>query len=317
MRYFKMIVYVFDARALQMGNGIWSPDQENFPIYAYELGPCEFVIDARDTMELTQDYTVIKTNEPVISIRVLNVRTYNANRLFQRVKFIGDILTSSQHKDVDDVAITRAQGDGLDWRYQWLMAEFMHNEEYKKYATWHNDYAATAINHYFGDISDDDTMAQDGPGSAIEVPYDSTWHFATVSEEGYKIRSLKGLWNAVKDIVTSRTQLIRDSRQADRYYFVNDLYRLDYDTFEYMYNAHLLGVDVDGAERDMVKRIRDMQKQLRDLRLDWSNAKKVETAMTEIDTSTDFIDQDLTFIEHNDAPKFEIQMELTDVSIGE
>jgi hypothetical protein len=56
-------------------------------------------------------------NEPVISIRVHNVRTYNANRLFQRVKFIGDILTASQHKDVDDVAITRAQGDGLDWRY--------------------------------------------------------------------------------------------------------------------------------------------------------------------------------------------------------
>lgn len=84
-----------------------------------------------------------------------------------------------------------------------------------------------------------------------------------------------------------------------------------------MYNAHLLGVDVDGAERDMVKRIRDMQKQLRDLRLDWSNAKKPETSMTEIDTSTDFINQDLTFIEHNDAPKFKIQMELTDVSIGE
>lgn len=26
MRYFKMIVYVFDARAVQMGNGMWSPD---------------------------------------------------------------------------------------------------------------------------------------------------------------------------------------------------------------------------------------------------------------------------------------------------
>ena len=88
----------------------------------------------------------------------------------------------------------------------------MHNEEWKKFATWHPDYAGTAIQHYFGDIGDEETMAMDGPGSAIEVPYDQTWHFATVSEDGYKIRSLKGLWNAVKDIVTSRTQLIRDSR---------------------------------------------------------------------------------------------------------
>lgn len=96
MRYFKMIVYVFDARSLQMGNGQFSPDQENFPIYAYELGPCEFVIDSRDTMELTQDYTAIKPNEPQITIKVHNVKTYSANKLFQRVKYIGDIMTKWQ-----------------------------------------------------------------------------------------------------------------------------------------------------------------------------------------------------------------------------
>lgn len=44
MRYFKMIIYIFDNRALQMGNGRWSPDQDNFPIIALECGPCEFVI---------------------------------------------------------------------------------------------------------------------------------------------------------------------------------------------------------------------------------------------------------------------------------
>ena len=40
MRYFRLIVYVFDARAVQMGNGMWSPDQSQFPIYCYELAPC-------------------------------------------------------------------------------------------------------------------------------------------------------------------------------------------------------------------------------------------------------------------------------------
>jgi len=84
-----------------------------------------------------------------------------------------------------------------------------------------------------------------------------------------------------------------------------------------MYNAHLLGVDVEGAERDMVRRIRRMQKHLKDLQLDWSAGSKSKMQMTEIDTSTDLSDQDLTVIEQNDATKFKIDFELSEVSIGD
>ena len=281
MRYFKMIVYVFEARSLQMGNGQFSPDQENFPIYAYELGPCEFVIDSHDTQEYTQDYSAIQTKEPVISIRVHNVKTYSANRLFQRVKFVGDILTKYQHTAADDVYLT--QNNDIDWRFTWLQQMFMHNEEFKRFATWDPEFAGTAVDHQFADENDVDEFGLVAAGSAIEVPYDQTWHFATVQDEGYRIRSLKGLWDAVKDIVTARTQLIRDSRQSDRYYFVNDLYHMDYSTFEYMYHQHMIALDVPGAEHDMIHRIRRMLKQLRDLKMDFDESKEHKSIDTSID----------------------------------
>lgn len=271
MRYFKMIVYVFEARSLHMGNGVFSPDQENFPIYAYELGPCEFVIDARDTQEFTQDYSAIQTKEPVISIRVHNVKTYSANRLFQRVKFVGDIITKDQHLESNDVDQTN--NNTIDWRYTWLQQMFMHHEEFKKFASWDPEFAATATDHQFADENDLSEFSLVNAASSIIVPYDQTWHFATVQDEGYQIRSLKGLWNAIKDIVTSRTQLIRDSRQSDRYYFVNDLYHIDYSTYEYMYMNHMLALDVPGAHRDMVHRIRQMLKQIHDFKMDFDESK--------------------------------------------
>jgi hypothetical protein len=48
-----MIIYVFDRRILHTGKGTYSIEQDNFPIYALECGPCE--IDIQSTFE--NDYT--------------------------------------------------------------------------------------------------------------------------------------------------------------------------------------------------------------------------------------------------------------------
>lgn len=93
-RYFKMIIYVFDHRALAMGNGILSPDNDYLPMIAYECGPCEFVIDSHEQSELSVNYNDLKVLEPTIDIRVHNVRTFYANKMFQRVKFVNDMWTA-------------------------------------------------------------------------------------------------------------------------------------------------------------------------------------------------------------------------------
>lgn len=43
-RFFKMIIYMFDAKTIAMGGGQFSPDNEMLPILAFECSPCEFVI---------------------------------------------------------------------------------------------------------------------------------------------------------------------------------------------------------------------------------------------------------------------------------
>ena len=205
----------------------------------------------------------------------------------------------------------------IDWRFLFLRQEFMHNEEFKKFATWHSDYAMTSTTHYAGDKNDYNDFGIVEAGSSIMVPYDQTWHHATVTSEPYRIRSLEGLWNAVKDIVTSRTQLIRDSRQSDRYYFVNDLYGLDWRTYYYMYNQHMLGLDIEGAERDMRHRIRHLKKHIKEMSI-IMNLEKYKQDLTGLQMNLDKPAEKLTELDMNlykpedDMAELEMNLEKPD-----
>ena len=216
-RYFKMIIYVFDHRAIAMGNGEFSPDNEYLPIIAYECGPCEFVIDSWSQPEYSVNYTELKQTEPTIDIKVHNVRTFYANKMFQRVKYINDMYTADQRMnsqtvtadgevlgriDTDDGGSTFEDGRNIAWQYVWLQRMFMQPDEWAMGATWNESNATTATTHYHADANDFDMMQQNSILAAIDQQMDNTWHFATVSDQSYAIRSFKDLWGAVKDIIT-------------------------------------------------------------------------------------------------------------------
>ena len=55
---------------------------------------------------------------------------------------------------------------------------------------------------------------------------------------------------------------------------MNDLYTLDYDTYFYMYNAHMIGLDFMGAERDMRKRIKDLKRHIKEMAIQMNLDKK-------------------------------------------
>ena len=105
MRYFKMIVYIFDNRCVQMGNGMFSPDQDDFPILALELGPCEFSLKSLTDNEYSASAFDAKNNAPTIDITVKGMRTYYANKLMNRVKYVWDMQTRSELQSADDHAM--------------------------------------------------------------------------------------------------------------------------------------------------------------------------------------------------------------------
>ena len=86
----------------------------------------------------------------------------------------------------------------------------------------------------------------------IEQPNES-WHFATVADHAYIIHSWGSLWGAVKDIISQKTVLIRDSRTNDKFSMRNDLARLDPASFEYhrKHNMYRLRIDVEGARVEL------------------------------------------------------------------
>lgn len=296
MRYFKMIIYVFDNRSLQMGNGEFSPDQDMFPIFAFECMPCEFTLKSIFDNEYTQDYFSLKTGEPIIDIKVQNVKTYMSNNLFQRVKYIKDIITKTDHYAVNDSESTFSFGQNIDWRFRWLQRMFLLPDEYNAFYNFNGPDSEnpTGITHYVGDRGDWEGF----PLRYAEIiqPED-TWHRATVSDHGYVIRSAKQLWKTLGKIITQNTVLVRDSRTADRYYFVNDLSRLDPDTFVYYCNQNLVNLDVEGMKRDVRTRIENLLKVLKDFRFPMDttvmdkiqdpslimNVDKPEQDMTELD----------------------------------
>ena len=97
---------------------------------------------------------------------------------------------------------------------------------------------------------------------------DSTWHFATVSDEGYIIRNFSDLANAVKDIVMSRTQLVRDSRTSNRYYFVNDLTHVGWLNGSGHFRQPMFRIDTEGARADVIRTIKHMVRRLRGYKID-------------------------------------------------
>lgn len=295
MRYFKMVIYVFDNRSLQMGNGEFSPDQDMFPIFAFECMPCEFTLKSVFDNEYTQDYFSLKTGEPVIEIKVQNVKTYMSNNLFQRVKYIKDIITKTDHYAVNDSESTFTFGQNIDWRFRWLQRMFLLPDEYNAFYNFNGPDSGnpTGITHYVGDRGDWEGF----PLRYAEIiqPED-TWHRATVSDHGYVIRSAKQLWNTLGKIITQNTVLIRDSRTANRYYFVNDLSRLDPDTFVYYCNHKLVNLDIDKMKQDVRARIKKLMKVLKDFRISMNTTvmDKIQNPLLVTDEDEEKPEQNMT-----------------------
>jgi len=85
-----MIIYVFDRRILHTGLGTYSLDQDNFPIYAFECGPCEFDIQSTFENNFSTNYKEHKEAETEISITVHNVKTYYSNKLLNKIDTLLD-----------------------------------------------------------------------------------------------------------------------------------------------------------------------------------------------------------------------------------
>lgn len=272
MRFFKMVVYVFDDRSLHMGNGEFSPDQDVFPIMAFECAPCEFSVRTLYANEYTQDYTQVKNDEVSLEVKVRNVRTLSCNGLFRRVKYVKDIVERTDKYSRNDSQDTFTYGQGVDWRFRWMQRMFMMPDEYNAFSTYAYDGEnAAARTHY---VSDQNDYADFPLGAQTEIPKpQDTWHRATVTDHSYVIHNLKDLWRSFKSVIMKNTVMIRDSRQADRYYFVNDMTRLDPRTFQYYVDENMVDVDVEGMHRDVRRRIAAMTSRLRNFWLDFDLSK--------------------------------------------
>lgn len=258
-RYFRMIIYIYDKRILKTRYGEFDPVQDYLPVLALECSPCEFVIGNLWGNDFTQNYMEANTPAPSFSIKVHNIKTYYANTLMNRVKFIKDIRTFDEHKFANDTAEASKNGRTIAWQFEWLQNLFMHNEEYHLYSPKYNN-----LSHFPGDELDYSTDYSEG--HRIEQAPDS-WHSATVSDYPYIIRSWKDFKEAVKGIVLSNTKVIRDSRQPDKYYYTNDLSRLSPEMFAYYYKRNWLQIDDNNIQKQLQQRLKDMLRQMKKLLL--------------------------------------------------
>ena len=147
----------------------------------------------------------------------------------------------------------------------------------------------------------------------IERP-DESWHFATVTDYAYINDSWSSLWSAVKDIISQKTVLVRDSRTNDKSHMRNDLMRLDPASFEYhrIHNMHRLRIDVDGARIELERIIRRMIRDLKQWRL-------AEDLPLSNQTLTD-LEMNLEHVEHKPQLKLiegeMVEQELTDLDMN-
>ena len=260
-RYFKMIIYIFDRRILHTGVGTYSIDQDNFPIYAFECGPCEIDIESTFENEFSAVYSDHKDSETKISITVHNVKTYYSNKLFNKVESNNYVV--NWISDFDSVQergsyTSTDSSNETNFRQRWMRRMFMTPSEYKAY---YNN-----VNHKFGskatDVDrnnkSDEQILYTHDGGGVIWP-DNSWHKAIVQNESiYDIRSWSGLVKYLKKSAHSHTTMIRDSRFADRTYMVNDLVR-PYE-YSYIYEPRFMymGPDVRRAQRMMRMRIEQM-----------------------------------------------------------
>lgn len=141
---------------------------------------------------------------------------------------------------------------------------------------------------------------------------DNTWHQATVSDRAFVIGSFKDLWKSIKSIITSKTTLIRDSRQPDRYYFTNDLVRMNEDTFLYHIKNRMdknLLIDMDGVRFETIQHLSRLREKLKNLKMDAYINKQslIKKDINEIDfMQADKVEQQFTTMYMNDPLKYEV-----------
>ena len=260
-RYFKMIIYIFDRRILHTGVGTYSIDQDNFPIYAFECGPCEIDIESTFENELSAVYSDHKDSETKISITVHNVKTYYSNKLFNKVESNNYVV--NWISDFDSVQergsyTSTDSSNETNFRQRWMRRMFMTPSEYKAYYNNVNHKFGSKATDVDGNNKSDEQILYTHDGGGVIWP-DNSWHKAIVQNESiYDIRSWSGLVKYLKKSAHSHTTMIRDSRFADRTYMVNDLVR-PYE-YSYIYEPRFMymGPDVRRAQRMMRMRIEQM-----------------------------------------------------------
>ena len=275
-RYFKMIIYVFDRRILQTGykldkstgnkTALYSVEQNDFPIYALECGPCEIDIESIWDNEYATAYDEHKDAETKITISVKNVKTFYSNGLMKKidaldpnqadhkpnsnvkntVNWISDFQSVSERNDY-----TSTNADNhANFRTRWMRRMFMMPSEYTAYFD-------KEITHKVGDNADYDKLYGTADVYGPQLP-DNSWHEANVRDNLYTISSWKDLKKYLKKVIHSRPVLVRDSRNPDRDQFYNDLQRPYEWSYIYDHEQLLYGPDVVKAQQQMKKRIKVM-----------------------------------------------------------
>ena len=321
-RYFKMIIYVFDRRILQTGyrrdistgniTAVYSVEQNDFPIYALECGPCEIDIESIWDNEYATAYDEHKDAETKITISVKNVKTFYSNGLMKKidaldpnqtdhkpnsnvkntVNWISDFQSVSERNDY-----TSTNADNhANFRTRWMRRMFMMPSEYTAYFD-------KEITHKVGDNADYDKLYGTADIYGTELP-DNSWHEANVRDSLYVINSWKDLKKYLKKIIHSRPVLVRDSRNPDRDQFYNDLQRPYEWSYIYDHEQLLYGPNVKKAQIQMKKRIKIMlSHMLRNTYVVGSNAYYniidpgiIDTPATKLEPKIQVIGSDASFI---------------------
>ena len=194
-----------------------------------------------------------------------------------------------------------------NWRFEWMKRMYMMNDEYNTYSP---SVATVPVTHYFSDRNDDKQAGMLMGDKFIDQQLDNTWHRSTVTDEAFVIRSFRDLWSAFKTIVTQSTQVIRDSRQPDKYYFRNDLMHLDYSTYEYRIKQHLIKIDVERMHDMFLQHISELENQLMDFKMIIDDSHS-SVNLLPLEISDDHPEQNLTPLDLN----LDKQMTVYDVSL--
>ena len=320
-RYFKMIIYVFDRRILQTGykldkstgnkTAVYSIEQNDFPIYALECGPCEIDIESIWDNEYATAYDEHKDAETKITISVKNVKTFYSNGLMKKidaldpnqddskpnsnvkntVNWISDFQSISERNDY-----TSTNADNhANFRTRWMRRMFMMPSEYTAYFD-------KKITHKVGDNADYDKLYGTADVYGPQLP-DNSWHEANVRDSLYTISSWKDLKKYLKKVIHSRPVLVRDSRNPDRDQFYNDLQRPYEWSYIYDHEQLLYGPDIVKAQQQMKKRIKVMLlHMLRNTYVVGSNAYYniidpgiIDTSATKLEPKIQIIGSDASF----------------------